>query len=82
MVQREKVDRKDIKAEDTMVLRVSDCNILFGKNIFDNLMNIRKALYSMDISMCHQGEMFCFIKIGLSVLLNIFKSARCLYRAI
>lgn len=54
----------------------------FGKDIFDNLMNIRKALYSMDISMCHSGEMFSFIKIGLSVLLNIFRSAGCLYRAI
>jgi len=45
-------------------------------------MNIRKALYSMDKSMCHQGEMFHIIKIGLSILINIVRSAECLYRAI
>lgn len=54
----------------------------FGKSIFDNLMNVRKALYSMGISMRHQGEMFHVIKIGLSILLNIFRRAECLYRAI
>lgn len=64
-------------------MRISDgYRFCFGKNIFNNLMKIRIALYSMDISMCHQGEMFRIIKIGLSVLFNIFRSAECLYRAI